>query len=72
MNFDDLDVRAFICLKITNLLMMYDDPDKVMPIIATSLHDWCEAHDIDIFVLTEMLAELVRIANGIEIEGEET
>ena len=72
MNFDDLDVRAFISLKITDLLMMYDDPDKVMPIIAASLQSWCEARDIDIVVLTESLAELVRTANGIEIEGEET
>lgn len=66
---DDMEVRASLSQAITDLLMLFDDPTKVVPILATSMKIWSELHNEDILTVSEMLIDAIQTAHGLEIEG---
>jgi len=65
---DDYDERGFTAWQIGELLDKYDDPAKMIPIIASALDIWCEDHGEDMEAITAMLMETVATANGISYE----
>ena len=66
---DDIEVRASISQAITDLLMLFDDPKKVVAVYATSMKIWSELNNEDILAVSEMLIDAIQTAHGLEIEG---
>lgn len=65
---DDIDERAVAAFQIGMLISKYNDPEKMLPIIATALHVWCGDNGKDVTEIAGMFIEMVMTAQGLEIE----